>query len=382
MGMLNNGQRKILYVVTEDWYFCTHRLALARTVRDAGYNVTVATRIDADSEKILSANLNIINLPFDRSLQSPWRDLKLLRQLIALYRHCQPDLVHQIALKPIVLGSIAARWCGFHHIVNSFTGLGYVFTGHNLPQSLLRILLIPILRFLIRHKHSWVIVQNQDDMRYLIKNGILDPNRTRLIRGSGVDINEFYPVNEPDAPVIVICPSRMLGDKGIREFVEAARRLYQHNVDARFILVGPLDQANPSAISDQEMSVWTKEGLIEWWGKCSDMAEVYQQSHIVCLPSYREGLPKVLLEGAACGRPLVASNVPGCREIVRHGDNGLLVPSRDPIRLAEALLMLIENKPLRERMGRRSREIAVREFSLDKVNRETLAFYSDVLTSV
>jgi glycosyltransferase involved in cell wall biosynthesis len=236
-----------------------------------------------------------------------------------------------------------------------------------------------LLAWLLGAPHSRTIVQNPDDIGLLIKMGVPE-DRLRLIRGAGVDTEVFSPALEsPPEPITVLFSARMLWDKGAGEFVEAARLLTEAGVKARFILVGAPDPGNPASIPEETLSAWRGENGVEWWGHRDDMRSVFHTAHIACLPSYREGLPKVLLEAAACGLPIVATDTPGCREIVRDGDNGVLVPVQDAQALAVALRSLIDDGMLRAKMGRRAREIVLAEFSQEQVIAETLAVYHELI---
>jgi glycosyltransferase involved in cell wall biosynthesis len=227
--------------------------------------------------------------------------------------------------------------------------------------------------------NSRLIVQNPDDLALFTHSGMVQANRVVVIRGSGVDPLRFPAQPEPEGTPLVVLPARMLRDKGVREFVDAARRLREQGVAARFALVGDPDPESPASIAEAQLEQWAAQGVVEYWGWRNDMVEVYRQCHLVCLPSYREGLPKALIEAAACGRAIVTCDVAGCREVVRDGDNGLLVPVRDSAALAAALRRLIEDAGLRSRMGQRSRERAVAEFSLQRVIADTLALYRSCL---
>lgn len=369
---------KLLFLVTEDWYFCSHRLPLARAAKAAGYEVIVATRVGRHGEAIVAEGFKLIPIGLRRSSHNPLRELFAIAEIAAIYRRERPDIVHHVALKPVLYGSLAARLARVPGVVNALAGMGYVFSSATLKARLLRPLVVGAFRLLLGARNSLLILQNPDDRRMLVDSGVADAQRTRLIRGSGVDIGSFMPTPEPGGIPVVMLPSRMLQDKGVMEFVEAARLLRQRGVVARFVLVGDSDSENSAAIPDTQLEAWHKDGVIEWWGRCENMPEVLAQAHIVCLPSYREGLPKVLLEAAACGRPLVATDVPGCREIVIDGSNGLLVPPRDREALASAIGRLLAAPELRAKMGKRGRELAETDFSVDQVVRQTLAVYREL----
>lgn len=363
---------KLLFFVTEDWYFCSHRLALAVAAREAGFGVVVVTRVREHGEVIRRVGLDLIPFEISRRGLNPFWELGALTRLTALYRREKPDLVHHVAMKPVLYGTLAARVAGVPHIVNALAGMGWLFTSANLMARLIKPLVRLAFRFLLRQ--TSVIVQNPDDAALVAGMGL---GRTRLIRGSGVDTELFLPGIEPTGTPLVMLPARMLWDKGVGEFVEAARLLKARGVVACFALVGEPDPENPASVSEAQLAAWHAETAVEWWGQRTNMPQVFARAHIVCLPSYREGLPKALLEAAACGRPIVTTNVPGCREIVRDGDNGLLVPVCDAPALAEALARLIADPDMRRRMGERGRALVVGEFSQERVIVETLAVYRE-----
>ena len=373
---------KLLFFISEDWVFCTHRLPLALAAREAGFDVSLVTNLSFHAELIQKAGIRLIPLNLNRGSMNPLKELAVLVRLISIYQKEKPDIVHHVAIKPILYGSIAARLSGVKNIVNALTGMGYLFSSDHLKARLIRPLLKIIFKFVLNDKKSRLIMQNQDDCSMLVKAGIVNNSKTRLIRGAGVDTQEFYYSHEPSLePPIVVFPARMLKDKGVVEFVTAAEILKKRGVDARFVLVGDTDSHNHAAISIEQLTAWATEGWIEWWNRRSDMPEVLAKANIICLPSYREGLPKALLEAASSGRPIVTTDTIGCREVVRHGVNGFLVPLRSTVELADSLQLLIENPELRQKMGLQGRAIAVQEFAVEKVITETLAVYKELIDS-
>lgn len=373
---------KIIFFVTEDWYFCSHRLPLAIAAQQAGYDVTVVTRVTQHGELIRSHGLNLIPIKLSRRSRNPFKELGVIWQLLLIYREQRPDIVHHVALKPVLYGSIAARLTGVPAVVNALAGLGFLFVSKRLLARILRPLVEVAFRVLLNRPNVRVIFQNPDDLGLLIGRGVLESERAVLIRGSGVDMTLFRSSPEPDGAPLVVLASRMLWDKGVKEFVEAARQLKGLGVSARFALVGEGDPENPASISREQLAQWGDEGVIEWWGRHGNMPQIFAESHIVCLPTtYGEGVPKVLIEAAACARAIVATDVPGCREIVRDGENGLLVPSKDVNALVFALQRLIEDSPLRIKMGMRGRTIVEDEFSIEHVVRQTLVLYRKLLIS-
>ena len=366
---------KLLFVVTEDWYFVSHRLPLAVAAQAAGFEVAVATHVGRQADAIRNAGIRLIPFVLSRRGSNPLAEVMALWRL---YRRERPDLVHHVALKPVMLGALAAWLARVPAQVNAVAGLGWLFTSSGRVVRLVRPVLRWMLARLLNQPHSLTIVQNPEDKALLERSGV-PAARLRLIRGAGVDIQVFYPSLPPPEPVCIVLVARMLWDKGVGEFVEAARRLAVTGVSARFVLVGDPDPANPASVPESTLRNWHGQHGVEWWGRREDMPAVLQAAHIACLPSsYGEGLPKSLLEAAACGLPIVTTDAPGCREVVRDGENGLLVPVRDVAALEAALRQLIEDAALRLRMGEQSRVRAETEFGLKTVIAQTLAVYREV----
>lgn len=370
-------RRKLFFFVTEDWYFVSHRLALAVAAKNAGYDVGVATRVREHGEAIRAAGVQLVPFENSRSGLNPLRELLTLVRLIRLWRTERPDIVHHVAMKPVLYGSIAARVAGVPRVINALGGMGWLFTSGSGFASWLKPIVRRALGRLLRS--GLVLVQNPDDARFLVQLGVPE-TRVRRIAGAGVDLRQFAPSAEPSGTPVVVLPARLLWAKGVGEFVAAARLLKQRGRSARFVLAGEPDAANPSSVSRNQIAEWISEGVVEHLGWVSDMPALLAQSHIVCLPSfYGEGIPKSLIEAAAAERAIVTTDMPGCREIVRHGENGLLVPPRDAQALAEALGQLIGDPALRRRMGARGRARAEQEFGLDAVIQQTLALYTEAV---
>lgn len=370
---------KLLFFITEDWYFCSHRLPLARAAIKAGFEVVLLTNVQSHGELIRSEGIRCISLNLQRSSLNLFKEIKTILRVIRIYNVERPDLIHHVAIKPILYGNIAAFLTGRLRLVNAFAGMGSLFISNSLKSRLIRLCIKRFFWIFFKKERSRVILQNSDDVSMFLKYGLIKKSSIYLIRGSGIDVTKFVPKPEPTDSIITILPARMLRDKGVIEFVKAAKIVASQGFMARFILVGDRDPENPSAIQEEQLQLWQKEQIIEWWGHQPDMPTVLSQSHIICLPSYREGLPKALLEAASCGKPIVATDVPGCREIVRDGVNGFLVPPRDALALAEALQKLIVDKDLRKQMGAKGREIVLQEFSEKKIISETLAVYQEIL---
>ena len=373
--------RKVLMLVSEDWYLCSHRLPVGRALREAGADVVVVTRIRDHAEPIRAAGLRLRPTQLDRSGVNPLHDRETIGELLRIYREERPDIVHHVALKPTLYGAFCAARTGVPLVVNALGGLGFLFMARSLRARVLRRGVRFCLRLLLNRPNSRTILQNRDDIGLLVAKAGVRPDNIVLIRGSGVDVDRFRPSPPPDGVPVAVCVSRMLHDKGIGELVAAARLLRKKGVPIRVRLVGATDD-NPASIDERLLAEWKAEGAVEVAGHSTDIAGEYARAHIAVLPSYREGLPKSLLEAAAAGRPMVATDVPGCREICRDDETGLLVPARSVEPLAAALERLARDPDLRERLGRRAREVAVAEFAEEIVVRQTLDLYRSLLAGL
>jgi glycosyltransferase involved in cell wall biosynthesis len=370
---------KLLFLTTEDSSFWSHRLQLAHAARKEGADVVIMTRSGAYRSQLEREGFRVIVWSISRKSLNPIRELRSFIQVLSTYRAERPDLVHHIALKPIVYGTLASRLCGGIASVNTLTGLGPVFTRTNMFVKVLRIFVTKLLRMSFGAVNGRVIVQNENDRELLIREGIAAEERTAVIPGFGVDTEQFMPRPERGGDPLVMLPARMLWEKGVREFVEAARELRERGINARMVLVGAPDPNNPGCISEQRLREWAKAKSVEWWGHQTDMPAILCQAHLVCLPSYREGCPKVLLEASACGRAVVTTDVPGCRQAVAHEVNGLLVPARDAKALGAAIERLLKDPELRRRLGARGRERAVNEFSHSVIVSQMMGLYEKLL---
>ncbi len=372
---------KLLYLAALDWYFWCHRMEHALAAQAEGYDVTVAAPDGSYRRRIEEAGLRFVPMPMVRQGRNPLEDLWTEANLIRLYRREKPDLVHHIAIKPVIYGTLAAKLTGVPAVVNAMSGMGYVFANEQLLSRTLRPGVKLMYKLLLASENTRMILQNQDDVSSWVTWRVLKRDRIVMIRGAGVDTKKFAPWPEPEGPPLVILPARLLRDKGVLEFVEAARRLKRRKVPSRFALVGEGDLGNPSSLTSADIEGWVKEGIVEHFGWRDDMARVHREAHVVCLPSYREGLPKALLEAAASGRPIVSTAVPGCKEIARGDQNALVVPPRDAAALTAALERIVTDPALRARLGKRSREIAVEEFSQERVIAQTIELYRKLLGS-
>jgi glycosyltransferase involved in cell wall biosynthesis len=369
-------QAKLAYVVTEDWYFWSHRLPSARAAQAMGYKVVLITRVHSFGERIRAADIDVFNWPVKRGSMNVWSEFRSFVALFLLLRAIRPDMVHNIALKPVIYGTIAATLSGVPAVVNSITGFGFLFASNKIIASLTGRVMLVALRRLARMRRVLTICQKKDDADLIFPTGASE-SQLRIIKGSGVDIGKFSPSPEPDGPPVAAFVGRMLWEKGVGELVAAAALLVKRGAIVRIVLVGPIDDQNPGAISEETVVGWQREGLVEWRGSQDDIVEVWRRSHIAVLPSYREGLPKALLEAAACGRPVITTDVPGCREVVEHERTGLLVPARDADAIADALQRLASSAELRVAIGAAGRRKVAAEFSDATVIEQISSAYRD-----
>jgi glycosyltransferase involved in cell wall biosynthesis len=367
----------LLYLVTEDWYFLSHRLPMATAAKQAGYQVHVATNVNKYAAKIEAYGFRLHPLLWRRGSINPLRLIGLIRQVRELYSHLSPDLVHHVALQPAVIGMIAARGLPIVQI-NALAGLGSAFTSRSLKARVLRPVLHFFLRWLLKSPQGAVLVQNLDDQSEMQSVG-MDTGRIFLIPGSGVDVGELTPLAEPEGPLTVAFVGRLLEDKGLRNLIAAYDLLMQRGQPIQLLIAGDPDPANPASIPGPEIASWKLKPGVELLGHVDDIREVWERAHVAVLPSRREGLPKSLLEAAACGRPIVASDVPGCREIARNGVNALLVPPDDPTALAGAIEQLARDPELRRRFAAAGRKLVVEQFSSDLIGQKTVELYDHLL---
>ena len=373
---------KVLFTFADDRFFWSHRLPVARAALRSGYEVVVATGVYAYAQQIQDEGFRLIPLELVRKNRSLMKELRAVRQLRRVYREEQPDIVHNVAIKAVLYGSMAGVGLNDMRAVNALTGLGYLVASSSAKASFLRALVWRAFRFLLNHPEKRVLVENQDDRNLVVSNLRIPSNQVIVTRGSGVDTELFQPTPEPANPPVVVLASRMLWIKGIKEFIEAARLLQGKRIAARFVLAGDSDPNNPSCVPRDQLLEWQRSGIIEWWGHQQDMPQVFRQASLVCLPSHGgEGVPKVLMEAAASARAIVTTDVPGCREIVQHGINGLLVPPGEAASLAAALEQLLNDPESRRQMAARGRQMAVDDFSEAAVIRQTLVLYSELLGS-
>jgi len=368
--------KKLFIVVNSVRNYQSKRVLLAEKAREQGYTVHIVTPDDSEIE---ITDFEHHTFPLDRRGMNPIDEIQSIKSLINLYQKYNPDIVHHFTIKPVLYGGIAARVTSTPAVVHGITGLGRAFIDESIKGKAIRTVVKGGYRGIKNHPNNTYIFQNPDDREYFISSNLVNESDTRLIRSSGVKINRFTPTEEISGPPLTVLPARMLWDKGIQEFVDAAKEVHKKNIEARFALVGSSDPGNPSSISEEILNQWDSDGVIEYWGWQDNMLDVYKKAHIVCLPSYREGVPQVLLEGAACSKPLVTTDVPGCREAVIDGENGYIVPPKDATQLADRLTKLITNPDLRQSMGQQGRTLVENEFSREVVVDRTIDVYKELI---
>ncbi len=383
-GMVGRAEvtKRLLFVVNDPGFFISHRLPLAMGASKAGYDVHVATMSGDKVNEIVNSGFTHHVLPLSRSGKTPLAEFRAFLSIIKLFRWLKPDLVHLVTIKPVLYGGIAARIASVPGVVAAVSGLGFVFLAQGFKALLFRSVIKWLYRVAFDKHNLRVIFQNPDDRDTMLKLGAVHRDKVEMIRGSGVDLSRHPALPEPEATPVVTMASRLLRDKGVVEFVDAARKLRQRGIKAKFWLVGDVDPGNPATITPEELNTWKQEGLVELLGYRKDISELFSSSHLVVLPSYREGLPKVLLEAAACGRAVVTTNVPGCRDAIEPGKTGVLVPAHDSMALADAIQSLLDDTKLRQGMARAGRVLAEQEFAIEKIVQAHLDIYRDLELNV
>lgn len=376
---MNNVVQKILFVVNTPDFFMSHRFPLAVAARDAGYEVHVATAAGADVSVIQSQGFQHHVVSFSRSGQNPFYEFKTFIQLFFLFRVIEPDLVHLVTIKPVLYGGIVSRLTGVQSVVAAISGLGSAFLATSGVERLRRWLVGCLYSVAFKQNRLAVIFQNPDDRDTLLSLGALQPSQTRLIRGSGVSLDSYLYLPEPDDKPVIVMAARLLREKGVFEFVEAARLLQERGVDVEMKLIGSPDPGNPSSVTQMDLQRWREEGIVQLPGFRLDIAKQYAKANIVCLPSYYgEGLPKSLVEAAACGRAVVTTDFPGCRDSITADVTGLLIPPENASALADALQKLITEPGLRRQMGKAGRDLAERDFAIEKIVAQHLEIYKEL----
>lgn len=370
---------KIVYIVNVDWFFISHRLPIALEAIDQGHEVYLFAKDTGKMEYLRSLGISIFPINLERGSINPFQSLKLLSDLKEQIAKIKPDVVHLVTIKPVLIGGLAAILAKVPAIVYAISGLGFIFTNTMLKAKILRLGIIPLYRLALSAKNKTVIVQNLDDLRILRQYVAIPESQTVLIPGSGVNLEQFNIQLLPLENKTVLMACRLLADKGVYEFHKSALLLRAKYPDVRFVLVGGIDPDNPTSLTKKELNEWLEKGDLEWWGYQSNMSEVLSQATIVVLPSYREGMPKVLLEAQALGRPIVTTDVPGCREAIENGKTGFLVKVKNSQSLADAIEKLINNDELCLEFSHNARVLAEQKFDIKQVVNTHIHIYEKLV---
>jgi glycosyltransferase involved in cell wall biosynthesis len=376
--------KKLLFVVNVDWFFLSHRLPIALAAQKLGFEIHIVTSLTTKLPELIQHGFTVHPLKLNRSSADPIAELLAVFSIWKVFKSIKPDLVHLVTIKPVLLGGIVARIASVPSVVAAISGLGFVYVASGVMSNVRRLLVAWMYRLALGHRNLKVIFQNGNDMAKLTEITYLAANKISLIRGSGVDLCKYAPKPIQNSDRIVLLAARLLLDKGVVEFVEAARILRPRYIGSssavRFVLVGEPDVANPNSVKAAQVKAWVMEGVIESWGHCSNMPDVLSAASIVTLPSYYgEGLPKVLIEAAACGRAVVTTDHPGCRDAIEPGISGLLVPVRNAQALAAAIQDLLEHPVKCQLMGQAGRELAERAFDVEQVVTCHIQIYEELI---
>jgi glycosyltransferase involved in cell wall biosynthesis len=373
------SKKKLLFLVNVDWFFISHRLPIAVAASKSGFEVHIAASMTGQENILREAGFIFHDIPISRGSAGPFSFFKTMLEIIKLFRAVNPDLVHLITIKPILLGGIAARIVGINGVIAAISGLGYVFINKGFIASTRRWAVKVLYKISLGHKNLMVICQNLTDLNYIQKTTSLPDRSFTVIDGSGVSLQKFqYTVDTNKIPKVMMA-SRVLKDKGVLEFVEAATIMQNSGIQAAFILVGSPDPGNPTSIPISQIQDWVKKGILEFWGYQEDMNQILGQASIIVLPSYREGFPKVLIEAAAIGRPVVTTDVAGCRDAIYNGITGVLVPPKDSNALAEEIKKLIDSPETCHKMGIEGRKMAEERFDEKITIERHLSIYDQIL---
>ncbi len=372
-------QKKLLIVVNVDWFFISHRLVIAEEAVKQNWDVYVACTDTGRSQEITKKGISFINLPISRSGMNPIEELKTLKHLLKIYKKIKPDVVHQITMKPVVYGSVVAKLLKIKGVVNAISGLGYNFTAER--RTFTSKIILKLMKYAFNRNQVAIIFQNEDDENELKLLGAVNKrNEIVRIKGSGVDLNNFSFSDFPSFTKIkILFPARMLWDKGVKELQEATELLKPKYIDKiQFILCGMADKDNKAGVTEEYLNNWSDGEFVNWIGFEENMVDVYKNSHIVVLPSYREGMPKSLLEACSVGRPIITTNASGCKECVDEGNNGFKVPVGSSKKLAEAIEKLINDETLIRKMSVQSRKKAEKEFDVKAVVSTHIDIYNKI----
>ena len=375
--------KKVLILVNYLSFFISHRLPIAEALLAKGFEVFIGygELRGADPKILEQRGFKVYFIPMQPGSFNLLNDFKTFYYIWSFFKRVKPDIVHLVTIKPYLYGGIISRLCGVQGLITAVSGLGTLFVNKDLKSKLIRLLLYPIYKLAFNHLNQKIIVQNKDDLKVLVNWGVLNLSKVKLLKGSGVKLENFINLDEPSGTPVVCFAARLLRDKGVYEYVSAVRLLKERGIKAEFLLAGDLDINNPTGLKLKDLNKIRDEGYVKIIGYQKDIATLYAKSHIICLPSYREGFPKSLIEAAAAGRAVVTTDVPGCRDAIIPNKTGLLVPIKDSQKLADALQWLIENSKERIAMGKAGRNFAEKEFKIEKIILNHLDIYQDILSN-
>lgn len=374
---------KFLFFANTDWYIYNFRLSTLVRLKSLGHEIFVLSPNGPYGSKFQTYGFKWIIAPMERGGLNIFNEIKLISWIISIVRSEKIDYMHNFTIKCAVYGSIVSRFVDFPGCINSIAGLGYIFISNKIPIRFLRFFILRVMKYVFGGKNVRVIFQNPDDMQFFINLGVVKQSSIFLVPGSGVNCDKFCPAPDKfvlinNNKIVVLLAARMLFDKGVVEYIDAIKIIKKYNYKIEFLLAGSPDFGNPASIPVDLLMDWKSSGLVNWLGQVDDMAKLYKTVDIVVLPSYREGLPKGLIEAAASGLALVATDVPGCREVIQDGINGILVPVKNSELLAEAIVKLYLNADLRVTMGKRAFLDANSKFNENVIIEGTLKVYSDL----
>ena len=377
---MNIKSIKLLILINDLSFFCSHRLPIAEAAKKNAFDVVIGYGElgGANPNELEKKGFKVCSVPIKRGTINMFKDLQSLFYIWRFFKKEKPDIVHLVTIKPYLYGGIIARMIGIPGLVSAVSGLGTLFIHQDLKSNFLRLLIYPMYRFAFNHINQIVIVQNQEDVKELSKWSKLSSKKVRLLKGSGVQLKNFFKLEDPTGIPVVCFAARLLVDKGVYEFVSAAKLLKEKGIQARFFLAGDLDTQNPTGITNKDLEKIKDDKYVEVLGYQNDIPLLFSRSHIICLPSYREGFPKALIEAAAAGRAVVTTDVPGCRDAIIPNKTGLLVPVRDAAALANAILDLIKNTEKRKTMGIAGRELAEKEYKIENIVDAHIKIYQDL----
>lgn len=374
--------KKILFIVNVDWFFISHRLPIAQNALESGYEVVIACRFTGHKVELSGMGFKVIDIPFNRSGSGLFSELNTIKAIKKVIDEVQPSIIHAVTIKPVLytglMLKIVKRDIPF---VAAISGLGYVFSASTSRAKITKLIASFFYKIALSQKYKTIIFQNTSDEAILTIVAKLSTKDKALIKGSGADLsvyNYFPEMNNNTINIVMAC--RLLKEKGVYQYIDAAKIVKDHFLNVKFLLVGTPDVENPNTVSQDEIDSWASQGLISYLGHRSDIPDVFAESNIVCLPSfYGEGVPKVLIEAAACGRAIVTTDNPGCRDAVIDGETGIVVPVRDASALASAIMKLIADPVLRLSMGKKARLFAEQEFDVKNVVSKHMEIYRTLL---